>query len=72
MLNMEYTLSGGTLYYDLSTVQGNPFTGFNVLLSTTNDNCPTSDVSSNSQSGTGEGVVRTCTSNVNLFLTLCN
>ncbi|KAL6715279.1 hypothetical protein ACLMJK_007543 [Lecanora helva] len=56
VLNMEYTLSGGTLFYDLSTVQGNPFVGNNVLLSTTNPDCPTSDVSPSSQSRSGAGV----------------
>ena len=74
VLAFEYTVSGGTIFYDLSTVQGNPFgfDGNTVLLATTRDNCPTSDVSSSSQAGNGFGIVRTCTTDINLFLTLCN
>ena len=61
VLSFKYTVSGGTIFYDLSTVQENPFDfdGITVLLATTRDNCPTSDVSSNSQTGSGAGVVRT-------------
>ena len=72
VLSLEYTLSGDTVFYDLPTVQGNPFAGHDVLLSTTNPECPGFDIPSSSQSGSGPGAVRSCESNVDLFLTFCS
>lgn len=75
-LTLEYTVTpstNGETSYDLSTVHGDPFyNGNTVLLATTIPTCPTSDVGPDSQESNGEGIVRTCSSTANLFLTLCN
>ncbi|KAL6721032.1 hypothetical protein ACLMJK_000132 [Lecanora helva] len=67
----EYTVSGSTIYYDLSTVTGSPFASTPLQLSASDSSCPAVGLGPAYQNPSGQGLVKTCNSQTDLTLLFC-
>lgn len=68
IIQFEYSVSGGTIYYDLSTLNGNPF-GNNADITPSDSSCQTVGVGAAYQDPAG--VVFSCPATTDLDLYTC-
>ena len=71
VLQLEYSVSGGNIFYDISTLNGNPF-GTGVSVKTSDGSCQQPGIGSTWQNPNGSGKVVGCEAGTDITLYTCS
>ncbi len=71
ILQLDYIVSGGRIFYDFSLVNGNPFSSNEFSLTPSDKTCPASSCVRDKCQGQNEGATASCNDATNLTLRLC-